>query len=99
MDKCRIITIIGSKGGVGTSFVTVNLSVGLARQSKKRTALVEIESKQSSSSLMLGLKPKDIAENLKKQQQLQDVTQRRLKTLSQTLTKHMRIYLSTLSFQ
>jgi len=53
------VTIVtGSKGGVGTSTVALNLSVQLAMQAKKRTNLIDLARPFGQISLMLDFEPR-----------------------------------------
>ena len=64
----NLFMVMGSKGGVGTSTVTVNLSVQLAQVSKKRVALLDFARPIGHSSLLLDLQPRysirDAVENV-----------------------------------
>ena len=52
------ITIFGTKGGVGKSFLAVNLAVGLMDKSKNRVSLVDTNYQFGDIALMLDLHPK-----------------------------------------
>jgi pilus assembly protein CpaE len=52
------IVVTGSKGGVGTTTVALNLGVQLAYQTKKRVALVDLARPIGQVSLMLDLEPR-----------------------------------------
>jgi pilus assembly protein CpaE len=52
------IIVTGSKGGVGTSTVALNLAVQLAMQTRKRVALVDLARPFGQISLMLDLDPR-----------------------------------------
>jgi len=54
----KLIAVIGAKGGVGTTTVAVNLSVQLARISKRRVLLLDLARPMGFASLMLDLQPK-----------------------------------------
>jgi len=54
----RRITIFGTKGGVGKSFISVNLAVGLIGAVKKRVALFDTNYQFGDIALMLNLNPK-----------------------------------------
>lgn len=67
--KCTIISVAGSKGGVGTTTVAVNLAAALARQRKKGSvALVDMNTLFGEIPLFLDLMPKfnwgDIIRNI-----------------------------------
>jgi len=52
------ITVFGTKGGVGKSFLAVNLAVGLMDKNKKRVSLVDTNYQFGDIALMLDLHPK-----------------------------------------
>ena len=52
------ITIFGTKGGVGKSFLSTNLAVGLMKKTKKRVSLVDTNYQFGDIALMLDLHPK-----------------------------------------
>jgi pilus assembly protein CpaE len=52
------ITVFGTKGGVGKSFLAVNLAVGLMATDKKRVSLVDTNYQFGDIALMLDLHPK-----------------------------------------
>lgn len=52
------ITVFGTKGGVGKSFLAVNLAVGLMDKSKKRVSLIDTNYQFGDIALMLDLHPK-----------------------------------------
>jgi pilus assembly protein CpaE len=56
--KPKRITIFGTKGGVGKSFISVNLAVGLIDSVKKRVALFDTNYQFGDIALMLNLTPK-----------------------------------------
>lgn len=64
----KLIVVMGSKGGVGTSTVVVNLGVQLAQNTKKRVALLDFARPVGHVSLLLDLQPqfslRDAIENL-----------------------------------
>lgn len=53
----KIISVFGSKGGVGTTFLTVNIALSFARESnKKNVAIVELNTKRGGDlNLLVGL--------------------------------------------
>lgn len=55
--RCRFTTVFSPKGGVGTSVVAVNLATSLARQSKGRVAIVDLDANFGDVAVMLRLKP------------------------------------------
>ena len=54
----KVILVAGSKGGVGTSTVALNLSVQIAQLTKYRIALLDLARPFGQISLMLGFKPR-----------------------------------------
>ncbi len=54
----RRITVFGTKGGVGKSFLSVNLAVGLINMVKKRVSLFDTNYQFGDIALMLDLNPK-----------------------------------------
>jgi pilus assembly protein CpaE len=52
------ITVFGTKGGVGKSFLAVNLAVGLMDKNKKRVSLIDTNYQFGDIALMLDLHPK-----------------------------------------
>jgi len=66
----KVIVVMGSKGGVGTSTVAVNLGVQLAQITKKRVLLLDFGRPLGHVSLLLDLQPRftlrDAVENLER---------------------------------
>jgi pilus assembly protein CpaE len=66
----RLMVVLGTKGGVGTSTVAVNLAVQLARISSKKTLLLDFSRPMGDVAALLDLKPKfqvrDALENVKR---------------------------------
>jgi pilus assembly protein CpaE len=64
----RLIVVMGSKGGVGTTTVSVNLGVQLSKFAKKRTVLLDMARPLGNAHLLLNLNPRfgirDAVENL-----------------------------------
>lgn len=54
---CKIVTVMGARGGVGATTVAVNLAAILAEQTHKRTALVDLDPQEGSVSLVLDIQP------------------------------------------
>ncbi len=52
------VTIFGTKGGVGKSFLAVNLAIGLMESVKKRVSLIDTNYQFGDIALMLNLNPK-----------------------------------------
>jgi pilus assembly protein CpaE len=57
-ERPRRITVFGTKGGVGKSFLSVNLAVGLINMVKKRVSLFDTNYQFGDIALMLDLNPK-----------------------------------------
>lgn len=53
----RVIAVFASKGGCGTTFVTANLAASLARLSRKRACVVDLNLQAGDQPLYLGLEP------------------------------------------
>jgi pilus assembly protein CpaE len=66
----RLMAVLGTKGGVGTSTVAVNLAVQLARIPAKKTLLIDFSRPMGDVAALLDLKPKfqvrDALENVKR---------------------------------
>jgi pilus assembly protein CpaE len=66
----KLICVLGTKGGVGTSTVAVNLAVQLAQIRTKRTLLVDFSRPMGDVTALLDLKPsfqiRDAVENVKR---------------------------------
>ncbi|HEV2676358.1 MAG TPA: AAA family ATPase [Aliidongia sp.] len=52
----KIITVVGTRGGVGASTLATNLAWGLANRKHRRVALVDLDLKYGACGLMLGVK-------------------------------------------
>jgi pilus assembly protein CpaE len=53
----RVIAVYASKGGCGTTFVTANLAASLARHTRKRACVVDLNLQAGDQPLYLGLEP------------------------------------------
>ena len=53
----RVIAVYASKGGCGTTFVTANLAASLARLSRKRACVIDLNFQAGDQPLYLGLEP------------------------------------------
>jgi pilus assembly protein CpaE len=53
----RVIAVYASKGGCGTTFVTANLAASMARLSRKRACVVDLNLQAGDQPLYLGLEP------------------------------------------
>ena len=54
----RALALFGTKGGVGTSSLAVNLAVEIQRMTRKRTLLLDLDVELGETALMLGMEPK-----------------------------------------
>jgi len=54
----QVITIFSTKGGVGKTFVSINLAVTLSKETKKRVVVVDLDLDFGSASLALNIQPK-----------------------------------------
>jgi pilus assembly protein CpaE len=66
-EKTEIISVLGCKGGVGVTFVALNLAQGLVSHSKESVLLVDLDLKASNVSAFLDIQTKytilDVIEN------------------------------------
>ncbi|MBK9313952.1 MAG: AAA family ATPase [Acidobacteria bacterium] len=53
----RVIAVFASKGGCGTTFVTANLAASLARLTRKRACIIDLNLQAGDQPLFLGLEP------------------------------------------
>lgn len=56
--KGNVITVFSTKGGVGKTFVSVNLAVALAQQTNKKVALVDLDLDYGNVALALNVVPR-----------------------------------------
>ena len=54
----QVLTVFSTKGGVGKTFVSINLAVTLAKETKKRVVVVDLDLDFGSASLALNIQPK-----------------------------------------
>lgn len=54
----QVITIFSTKGGVGKTFVSINLAVTLAKDTKKRVVILDLDLDFGSAALALNIQPK-----------------------------------------
>ncbi len=54
---CKIIAVMGARGGVGASMVALNLAALLGEQTHKKIALVDLDPQEGSLSLSLDMEP------------------------------------------
>lgn len=54
----QVITVFSTKGGVGKTFVSVNLAVTISKETKKRVVIVDLDLDFGSASLALNIQPK-----------------------------------------
>ncbi len=53
----KVIAVMGTRGGVGTTTLAINLAGVIAEQAKKKVALIDIDSREGSIALSLDLEP------------------------------------------
>ena len=69
--KSKIITVFSTKGGVGKTTIASNLAVSLARMTKKRVALVDLDLQFGDIAIMLNVSAKNtVSEMIKEISQL-----------------------------
>jgi pilus assembly protein CpaE len=56
-SRGRVIAVYASKGGCGTTFVTANLAASLARLSRKRACVIDLNLQAGDQPLYMGLEP------------------------------------------
>lgn len=56
--KGQVITVFSTKGGVGKTFVSINLAVSLAQHSGKKVALIDLDLDFGSAALALNIVPR-----------------------------------------
>ncbi len=54
----QVFTVFSTKGGVGKTFVSINLAVTLSKETKKRVVVVDLDLDFGSASLALNIQPK-----------------------------------------
>lgn len=54
----QVITVFSTKGGVGKTFVSINLAVTLSKETRKRVVVVDLDLDFGSASLALNIQPK-----------------------------------------
>ncbi len=54
----QVITVFSTKGGVGKTFVSINLAVTLSRETKKRVVIIDLDPDLGTVSITLNLQPK-----------------------------------------
>lgn len=57
-SKPQVVTVFGTKGGVGKTTLSVNIAVAIAQQTKKKVALVDLDLQFGDVSVFLNLMPK-----------------------------------------
>lgn len=65
--KSKIITVFSTKGGVGKTTIASNLAVGLARSTKKRVALIDLDLQFGDIAIMLNVSVKNTISDLIKE--------------------------------
>jgi pilus assembly protein CpaE len=65
----NVITVFSTKGGVGKTFIAINLAVALQKETGKRVALVDLDLDFGNASLALNIEPKftlsDVVDDIK----------------------------------
>jgi pilus assembly protein CpaE len=65
----NVVTVFSTKGGVGKTFISINLAVALQKESGKRVVLVDLDLDFGNASLALNLEPKstlsDVVDDIK----------------------------------
>lgn len=72
--KSRVFTVFSTKGGVGKTTIASNLAVSLARSTKKRVALVDLDLQFGDVAIMLNVSAKNTISDLVKEFALLDKT-------------------------
>ncbi len=65
--RSKIVTVFSTKGGVGKTTISSNLAVGLARLTKKKVALVDLDLQFGDVSIMLNVSVKNTISDLIKE--------------------------------
>jgi len=69
-SKGRLVCVLSSKGGSGSTFIATNLAVSLSQKHRKSTALVDLNLQLGDVSLFMNLKPlstiADLAKNIER---------------------------------
>ena len=55
--RAEVIAVFGAKGGIGKTTLAINLAVAIARQSKQRVSLVDVDTQLGDVAVMLDLVP------------------------------------------
>jgi pilus assembly protein CpaE len=63
-DPSQIITVFSTKGGVGKTTLAVNLAISIAKNSKKKVAVLDLDLQFGDIALMLNIQPKKTIYNL-----------------------------------
>ncbi|NTV90897.1 MAG: MinD/ParA family protein, partial [Clostridiales bacterium] len=65
--KSKVVTVFSTKGGVGKTTIASNLAVGLARLTKKKVALIDLDLQFGDVSIMLNVSAKNTISDLIKE--------------------------------
>lgn len=65
--KSRVVTVFSTKGGVGKTTIAANLAVSIARKTKKRVALVDLDLQFGDVAIMLNVSVKNTISDLVKE--------------------------------
>lgn len=69
----KIITIIGTKGGVGKSLIAVNLAISIYQITKEKTVIVDLNLQFGDIAIMLNIKPNLTISDLSQKKQALDM--------------------------
>ncbi len=83
----KVITVFGSKGGIGKSTIAANLAVSLARKNK-RVALIDLDLQFGDINLFFDIDPKDTIADLVQEKQAYDI---------EMIKSYMHLHSSTVS--
>jgi len=72
--KSRVFTVFSTKGGVGKTTIASNLAVSLARSTKKRVALIDLDLQFGDVAIMLNVSAKNTISDLVKEFAMLDKT-------------------------
>ncbi|MDX2113248.1 MAG: AAA family ATPase [Alphaproteobacteria bacterium] len=56
-QPAKVVAVMGTRGGVGATTVSINLAAAIAEMSKKEVALIDVDPQEGSIALMLDLEP------------------------------------------
>lgn len=79
----RLVSVIGSKGGVGTTFIAMSLAVSLAQKCRQSVALVDLNLQLGDLCLLMNLEPKATITDIAGQAERMDAP-----LLKEMMTRH-----------